>query len=332
MLISIIIPVYNSEKYLCQCINNILQQTYLELEIILVDDGSTDSSPKLCDDFSKKDNRIVVIHKKNGGTSSARNAGIAAARGEYITFIDNDDFWKGNTALSEIASQLKESKADVLFFDSTTYWENREEYIESSSTCKRTEIISRPVDEALEILVKKQLLYRAVWTKVVKTSLIKEHNILFPEGMRNEDTAWTAHLLIYMQTCDYYEKKFHVYRKGTGHAQTDKKPTYKIVADLAEICEKYIAMGEKIDPARKKVLYHYLAYPYSVWMAQVQMLERKQRKKQVATMKHRAYILNYNWDPSVKIVSISYKVSGFQITSKLLKLYMTKKYRTMQLF
>ena len=91
-LISVIVPIYNVEKYLTKCIESIINQTYKNLEIILVDDGSPDKSPIICDEYAKKDNRIKVIHKKNGGLSDARNYGMSLATGEYISFIDSDDY------------------------------------------------------------------------------------------------------------------------------------------------------------------------------------------------------------------------------------------------
>ena len=90
--ISIIVPVYNSEQYLCRCLDSIIKQTYKNLEILLIDDGSTDNSSSICDDYSNKDNRIKAVHKSNGGVSSARNTGIEMSTGEYISFIDSDDF------------------------------------------------------------------------------------------------------------------------------------------------------------------------------------------------------------------------------------------------
>lgn len=91
-LLSVIIPVYNVEKYLDRCIRSVIRQSYENLEIILVDDGSTDNSPNLCDEWIKRDERIRVIHKINGGLSDARNAGLEVARGELITFVDSDDY------------------------------------------------------------------------------------------------------------------------------------------------------------------------------------------------------------------------------------------------
>ena len=94
--VSIIVPIYNVEKYLSKCIESILSQTYKNIEIILVDDGSPDNSPQICDEYAKKDDRIIVIHKANGGVSSARNAGIDIATGKYIGFVDPDDYIENN--------------------------------------------------------------------------------------------------------------------------------------------------------------------------------------------------------------------------------------------
>ena len=91
-LISVIVPIYNVEKYLQKCVDSIINQTYKNLEIILVDDGSPDNCPKMCDDYAEKDSRIKVVHKENGGLSDARNVGMEVATGEYVSFIDSDDY------------------------------------------------------------------------------------------------------------------------------------------------------------------------------------------------------------------------------------------------
>ena len=108
-LVSVIVPVYNVDRYLGRCIKSIMQQSYRNLEIILVDDGSPDNCPKKCDEYEKKDTRIKVIHKENGGLSDARNKGIDIAQGTYITFIDSDDF-------------VKENYLEVLYNESCKYY------------------------------------------------------------------------------------------------------------------------------------------------------------------------------------------------------------------
>ena len=114
-MISIIIPVYNVEKYLFRCVNSILSQTYSDIEIILVDDGSPDNSPELCDEIAQTDSRVVVIHKKNGGLSSARNAGLDIAKGDYVFFIDSDDWLSSNTVLENFYKTAVKNNSSFVF-------------------------------------------------------------------------------------------------------------------------------------------------------------------------------------------------------------------------
>lgn len=133
MKISIIIPVYNSTLYLKQCVESILAQTYHNFEILLVDDGSTDDSPMLCDEYAQKDDRIVTIHKQNGGTSDARNVGLEKASGDYITFMDNDDYWSDPDALCDIIKVISETEPDVVMHANMVYWQDKNRTVNPSS-------------------------------------------------------------------------------------------------------------------------------------------------------------------------------------------------------
>ena len=112
-MISIIIPVYNVKLYLDNCIQSVIQQSYTDFECILVDDGSTDGSSEICDQWAEKDNRIIIVHQPNGGVSSARNKGLEQAKGEYICFIDSDD-WVDVDYLSAMINNLKEKETDLI--------------------------------------------------------------------------------------------------------------------------------------------------------------------------------------------------------------------------
>lgn len=112
-LISVIVPIYNMEKYIRKCVDSVINQTYKNCEIILVDDGSTDNCPEICEEYAQKDDRVVVIHKKNGGLSSARNAGLEVCKGEYIAFVDSDDFIEPNY-LEYMYKKSKEQNADIV--------------------------------------------------------------------------------------------------------------------------------------------------------------------------------------------------------------------------
>lgn len=330
MKISVIIPVYNSQKYLPECIESIRKQTYQNLEILLIDDGSKDESGKICDEYAEKDKRIHVIHQKNSGTSAARNTGLKHATGDYVMFMDNDDYWKGKHSLEKLVQQLKESEPDVLMFSSISYWQNRQEYVEPKQTCKRENIKGKSRAEVLSCLIEKGLLYRAVWVKVIKKSLILEKNLFFVEGIRNEDSEWTAKLLLYAQTYDWVEAPFYVYRKGHENAQTSKPNTYRTVLDLKEIFLKYVEIAKKNkkvwEPEFYSVYLSYFAYLYSVWMAQADMLSGEDIKQDIQEMKKYASILKYDLDPSVKLVKKVYRIAGYRITAKLLNIYMKRKY------
>ena len=121
LVISVIIPVYNVERYLLECIDSVLSQSYKNIEIILVDDGSTDSSSLICDQIKEKSDKVVVIHKQNGGLSDARNAGIQVATGEYILFLDSDDFWDDKNAVFNLVNRVTKTQADVLNFSYKKY-------------------------------------------------------------------------------------------------------------------------------------------------------------------------------------------------------------------
>ena len=125
---SIIIPIYNVERYLETCVNSILTQTYSDYEVILVDDGSPDRCGELCDHYAESDSRVKVVHKVNGGLSSARNAGLDIAMGEYVIFVDSDDYWDDTMALEHIQKNLAESNADLLVFPAKRFYEDENRF------------------------------------------------------------------------------------------------------------------------------------------------------------------------------------------------------------
>lgn len=125
---TVIIPVYNVAAYLAKCIDSVLKQEFKQYEVILIDDGSTDESGTICDKFAEQDKRIVVIHQKNKGLSAARNIGIENAKGEYILFLDSDDYWHDSSALNIIYSRLNVSNADILSFNYMSFITNKKEY------------------------------------------------------------------------------------------------------------------------------------------------------------------------------------------------------------
>lgn len=180
-LISVVIPVYNVEKYAERCFYSVAAQTYDNFEVILIDDGSTDGSGKLCDEFKEKDPRFRVIHKKNGGLSSARNAGIRVAKGEYIAFVDSDDI-VSEEFLSRLYFAAKAAGVDMSMCGNKVFFS--EDEIGEMHAPFPIKIIT--YNEYLRDIFKYHEIYIPAWDKLYKRSIFEE--ISFPEGKIHEDT------------------------------------------------------------------------------------------------------------------------------------------------
>ena len=185
-LISVIVPVYMVERYLSRCVDSILAQTYTNLEVILVDDGSLDSSGKMCDEYAQRDHRIKVLHKENGGLSSARNAGIELAAGVYITFIDSDD-WVANDYIVTLYTLLEKYDADMSV---AGYIRVKNNTINIFEDKKAHEKLYSKHEYLLKILkYKTQENVQYSWGKLYKN--FKNTDLRFPEGLIDEDVPTT---------------------------------------------------------------------------------------------------------------------------------------------
>ena len=205
-LISIVVPIYNVEKYLPKCIESILNQTYKNFELILVDDGAKDNCGKICDEYAQKDNRIIVIHKKNGGLSSARNAGIDIAKGEYIGFVDSDD-WIQSEMYEKLVYLIENYNADIAQceFINAPY--------EDIKIQPEEEVIKTFTNiEGLNNLYNDMYVSTVVaWNKLYKTTLFKE--IRYPNGKIHEDEGTTYKLIFNAKKIVYTNQKYYYYRQ-----------------------------------------------------------------------------------------------------------------------
>lgn len=201
-LISVIIPIYKVEDLLERCVNSVINQTYDNLQIILVDDGSPDNCPKLCDDFAKKDSRIFVIHKENGGLSDARNYGIEKAKGKYITFIDSDDYID-DRMIEILYSNLIEKNADISICKFEKVY-NDSKIVKSK--LNNVEVMTR--EETIYNLIIDKKFNNYAWNKLYKTEFFK--NIKYPVGKKMEDIGTTYKILelvnsvVYTDYVGYY--------------------------------------------------------------------------------------------------------------------------------
>lgn len=259
--ISVIVSIYNVENYVEKSIRSIQNQTYKNLEIILVDDGATDNSGKICDEYARKDSRIKVIHKKNGGLSSARNEGIKVATGEYIAFVDGDD-WIDETMYEDMLRAMQTYDTDIAICN---YKEISKKGIRDTSSEDITVFEGR---ETLKVFVEEDEAYQiqnAAWNKLYKRSLMGE--LRFPEGKLFEDIVYTTKLLAGSKKAVYVDKAYYNYifdrsdsimnSKKVERLLTDQVPAYKEKGEfLLSIGEKELFLTHQFF-FYKRMLLHY---------------------------------------------------------------------------
>ncbi len=242
-LVSIIVPVHNVRDYLDVCVKSLLDQTYKNLEIILVDDGSTDGSEKIADKYSKKYKYISVIHKKNGGLSSARNAGVKSANGEWLMFVDSDDYVKNNY-VSELVKLVLKNEADIATC-------SFEPFTDDGSMLKKVPTWPNKIlsgeDAVNDMLKNKRPAY--IWLNIFSAKLFKKNKIEFPDGHDYEDIATKIKLLYYARKVAFTNDKLYFYliRKNgiTGKDFTEKrcKDFLKAINDS----RKFLKKSEYLD-------------------------------------------------------------------------------------
>ena len=235
--ISLIVPVYNVEKYLEKCVNSILKQTYKNLEIILVDDGSTDESAEICDKLKKDDNRIVVVHKTNGGLSDARNVGIGIATGNYLGFIDSDDYIQKDM-YEYLYKLIKENNADISICNYMTIYEDKDFQVEKIPN----EIQAYTKIDAMRELLKRNQIQDYAWNKLYKRNLF--NNIKYPVGRKMEDLGTTYKLFDKADKIIIGNQKKYFYLQRMGSIVNNK--TIDLFIDKYELTlERYNYLKSK---------------------------------------------------------------------------------------
>ena len=214
-LISVIVPVYKVEKYLDRCVQSIVDQTYSNLEIILVDDGSPDNCGAMCDAWAEKDSRIKVIHKENGGLSDARNVGMAVASGVYMGFVDSDDYISPDM-YQLLYDRMVADDADIAACGVEMVFENGTlpRALTSSGSC----VLNNA--EAMEAVIRESWLKQPVWYKLYKTELIRD--CLFPVGKYHEDVFWTWQAVARAEKVSVFDTPCYYYVQRSGSIMAER--------------------------------------------------------------------------------------------------------------
>jgi glycosyltransferase involved in cell wall biosynthesis len=324
MKVSFIIPVYNAAPYLEQCVDSIIKQSYNDLEIILVDDGSTDGSSVICDNFAKKDNRIKVLHKSNGGQSDARNKGVSIATGEYIIFVDSDDFWIGEDSLQKIMEVVNANlECDFVSFNCSYYYPESNTY---KKWVKYSEDLAVPLDKNSVVLslVKSGTFPMSPCLKIISRKSINNMGLHFKIGTLAEDISWFIDLLDGSNKCMFVNMYIYAYRQNVPGSVTQSN-SERVYNDLFNILKDELNKLEKrnFDKENQYAIYSFIAYEYCILLSILPNMQNPSlRRKELRNYK---WLLNYTLNPKVKKASYIYRFLGLRMTEFALRIYNKKR-------
>lgn len=317
MKFSVIIPVYKVEKYLRPCIDSVLSQSFEDFELILVDDGSPDSCPSICDEYALMDPRVKVIHQNNMGQSGARNTGLDVAEGDYICFIDSDDYLADDNVLQKLA-EATASNPDIVHYKFCEWFESDGHTAE----CKfdyNVPTKGRTMAQIYCDLIDKDAYYNSAWSKVIKRSILIENNIKFERGLLGEDNEWYYHVVNAAKSLKLIDAPLYVYRRRSG--STTNTTTRKNLTDQLYVIDKWLnLLKDRKDDDRAKIVLGSLAKQYC--SAVIIYAGLNDVKDLYPDLKSKAYLLNYTKTGRVRTfrkIRNTIGLKGLILTLRILK-------------
>lgn len=322
--ISFIVPVYNVERYLGQCIDSILQQSYRDIEIILIDDGSTDGSSRICDNYAIFDNRVKVIHKVNGGLSDARNTGLLHAAGEYVIFLDSDDFWVDSSDLVLLVNKIVRTKCDFLQFNISYYakgkylrWKPFDSLVLNSSD-KNVITVH---------LIRSGVVPMSACSKIINRDFLLRNELFFIKGIFSEDIPWFLRLLEKAENIVFLNQYVYAYRKGvtSSISSTFSEKKYNDLFGILESEISSLSNSNIWESWVKDSLLSFMAYEYSQLLGFSYGLSKEKRAIEWANLRKYSFLLKYHDNPKIKYVNIVYRILGLKLTSYCLWIFIKNK-------
>ena len=317
---SIIIPVYRVEQYLDQCVQSVVAQTYREFEVILIDDGSPDNSGALCDRWAEKDSRIRVIHQENQGLSGARNTGIQAASGDYLMFLDSDDWWSGETVLQTVAERLEKTGADVLSFNYQKIYGGKREtpYFGDLADAPQT----LWAEASLRYMMDHNIWVTGACNKAIRRDLVLANGLFFRMKITSEDIDWTLRLAICANRFDFINTVVFLYRQRT--ASISHSVSRSRVEGLCANVEECLRLLDAAPAEKAEILKPFVSYQYATAVFNYTGLKKQDRTAAVtARVQSLLYLLQWSKNTKVRMMHLCNQVFGFSVTVFLLRCWET---------
>ena len=310
---SIVIPVYKTKEYLDPCVQSVMDQSFRDFEIVLVDDGSPDCCGAMCDAWASKDSRIKAVHQENGGLSAARNTGIRNATGDYVMFLDSDDWWADGQVLERIARRLERTDADVLSFNYRKSYNGKLEPLYFSESIPDSEEA-----ETIEQMMHLDRWVNGACNKAVRRSLLTANGLYFRTGITSEDIDWTLRLALCGERFAFANVCVFIYRQIASSISHSVSPVK--VECLCSNVQECVRLLKRAEPEKAACVEPFVAYQYGTLLHNVANLPASQRSKTLmAGVKQMKWLLNCSNNSKVRLLRISSRF-GMSTTFAMLRL------------
>lgn len=314
MKFSVIVPVYKVEEYLTECVQSILQQDLDDFELILVDDGSPDRCPAMCDGFAAQDGRVRVIHQPNGGLSDARNAGILVAKGQYLCFVDSDDYLLDMSMLTKLSAVFDQTGAQVVQYGYLKYYQN-EQRMENAPVFSLAELNAKMLPESLLALVQRDKLNISACSMAISRDFLLENQLLFQKDIKSEDIEWAIRLFLKQPKLAFCDASFYVYRKQR-EASISATVDMTHLRDYCLILETSVArIRQAADPRVQHALLSYMMYHIMILGALCyrSRLKKEDRRAVFSRMcpLYKQYIAAHHEGKKTHMGYVVYRIVGF---------------------
>ena len=321
--LTFILPIYKVEAYLPQCVDSILSQCDESCEVILVDDGSPDGCGAICDRYAAADDRVRVIHKPNGGLSDARNAGFRLAKGQYVLFVDSDDYIEPGS-VGKLLDWIGDTQADVAFLQSRKVypdgtWEPMGEELE------REQVFGKTRDTVLEYLAGRPKFPGSAWGKIYRREFLAENSLHFPADRRlSEDLSFSLNVFLTAQRFDVLEFPYYCYRQNRAGSITNTvSPKYYFdTAIFVTETAAQFAPERRAETPGAKCAMSYAAYEYAILVWQMLDLTGEDRKRAMEFLREYRWVLPFGCAGKTKLVKLAVRLLGLKLAARLLDVYM----------
>ena len=322
MEISIIIPVYKTEEYVKECVDSILAQADESVEVILVDDGSPDNCPQICDDMASADPRVRVVHKENGGLSSARNAGVPVATGKYVMFVDSDDKLFPES-IPAILSWIKAESADMCFLKAVKLFPDGER-VDLGENIDGSRLRGREREEAIRYLASRPKYPGSAWGKLYRREFLLQNDLHFPYDRRySEDLGYVRDCILCARSFDALDIPCYLYRQNRSGSITSHitpKNFYDLMRFVSESVEKLTADRKATNPVSGLVM-SFVAYEYFVLLYVYTLIPWEDKKAALTELKKYHWTLKYSATKKGRSVSLICRLFGVRLTAFLMQQY-----------